>query len=578
MADTLALGLGMLVVVGGILVLRLHAFLALIAGALVVAAVTPADAVRQSLLHGPSWTVVAIDGERITLDGADDDGTLPDPGAFVLLDHDEKDGTGPDELSVVVFIRFDSGPDGRSIGKVSRAVDVVEVDEALRVGDRLVERERYDAAREVADAGAMGRVASAFGGTAGKIGILIGLATVIGTCLLVSGSAERIVRTFQAVFGERRTPLAFVVSSFILAIPVFFDTVFFLMLPLAKAMAAQTGRDYVKYVLAIVVGGTLAHSLVPPTPGPLFVATELGVGLDAMALGGIAVGTCGVAVGYVYMIWINRVMPIPLRSEVGQPDSKPHAPSDGDDPDCHVDRDAVDLPPFGLAILPVVLPLVLLFGNTVWGAVDPSIREALPMGLASQLDRALGVLGEKNMALACGAVVALVTLLGRPGVTRVEATRLVQRGLSEGGVVVLITCAGGAFGEVIRQTDIGATLSRTLPVAASGVGLLVAAFTLTMIIRAVQGSATVAMITTVGILGPVASQVDPGFHPVYLALAIGTGSKPLPWMNDSGFWVVGRMTGFNEAETLKTFSVLLTIMGVVAFAATVVAAMLLPMR
>src|SRR5690606_12402007 len=142
------------------------------------------------------------------------------------------------------------------------------------------------------------RVATAFGSTCAKIGILIAMASIIGGCLLKSGAAERIVRASLRLFGEKNAPLGFLSSSFTLGIPVFFDTVFYLMIPLGKAMATRTQRNYALYVMAIVAGGVMAHSLVPPTPGPLFVASELGVNIGVMMIGGIIFGIITVIFGY----------------------------------------------------------------------------------------------------------------------------------------------------------------------------------------------------------------------------------------------------------------------------------------
>ena len=144
--------------------------------------------------------------------------------------------------------------------------------------------------------------------------------------------------------------------------------------------------------------------------------------------------------------------------------------------------------------------------------------------------------------------------------------------MSSGGVIILITAAGGAFGHVLRQSGIAEAIQHRFPGTQDGTTLLFLAFAITAIVRFAQGSATVAMITSVGIVGPIAAGLSLGYHPIYLALAIGCGSKPLPWMNDSGFWVVGRMSGMTEAETLKTYSVTLTLMGIVGFLVTLAGA------
>jgi GntP family gluconate:H+ symporter len=150
------------------------------------------------------------------------------------------------------------------------------------------------------------RVAIGFGDTCTKVGLLIVLASIIGKCLLDSGAAERIVRTMLSVFGERRAPTAFMVSSFALGIPIFFDTVFYLMIPLARAMGVRLQRSYSLFVIAVIAGGTMAHSLVPPTPGPLFAASAFGVSIGMMIIVGSIIGLICSITGLIYGVWVNR--------------------------------------------------------------------------------------------------------------------------------------------------------------------------------------------------------------------------------------------------------------------------------
>ncbi|UUO04683.1 GntP family permease [Blastopirellula sp. J2-11] len=551
-----AIVLGMLIVVFGVLFLRLHAFLALFFATLVVAAATATHSVSESVLLHCTAQVDAISGKQLDLSEVGKD-LAAKPGAYYLVSNVEAitKSTSP----LVWIERFEVADDSATAFLGEELPENV-----VAVGARLVPHDKYQHAVQLAKTSPINRVANALGDTFGKIGLLIAMASIIGQCLLASGAAERIVQTIRQAMGEKWTALAFVVSSFVLAIPVFFDTVFFLMLPLAQAMARKTGRDYLKYVMSIIVGGSLAHSLVPPTPGPLFVATELNVSIGAMAIGGIGVGIWGVIAGYFYMLWANRRWQIPLRLDA--PETPPHESTDLDQP-----REP-QLPSFGLSILPVVVPIFLLGMKTVsqtW--LSDFDGPWMPFWNST-----ISFFGDKNIALSLGAVLALLTLLGKPQMTWAGLGKSVQKALSEGGVVVLITCAGGAFGEMIRQTNVGATIAQSLPESVGGTGLLVTAFLVTVIIRVIQGSATVAMIAAIGIVVPVATQIGLPFHPVYLALAIGCGSKPLPWMNDSGFWVISRMSGFTEKETLKTFSVLLTIMGVVSFLATLVCAICFP--
>ncbi len=471
--------IGMVVVLGGILVLRLHAFLALILGAIIVGSLTSAPALRQ-FARDKNMTVAQTDA---------------------LLQ--------------------------QSAGE---------------------------------------RVANAFGQTCTKIGILIALASIIGKCLLESGAAERIVRSTLKRFGESKAPLAFLSTAFLLAIPVFFDTVFYLMIPLAKAMGIRTRRNYGLYVMAIVAGGTMAHSLVPPTPGPLFVAGELSVSLGLMILGGIVVGLFTVSSGYVYALWANRRWPIALRDS---------ADISTADLESLSNKDERDLPSFWLSVLPILLPVVLIAGRTILG----SFFEAPSSGESSKaLHGLIGLfdyLGNPNIALALSAGIALATLALRQGSNRKKVTMSVQNALSSGGVIILITAAGGAFGGILQQTGIGPRIQELA--SAHQLAVLPLAFIVTAVVRTAQGSATVAMITAIGIMGGFADANQLGFHPLYLALAIGCGSKPVAWMNDSGFWVISKMSGMTEGETLRLSSAMMVVMAFVGLVVIMIFARVLPL-
>lgn len=390
------------------------------------------------------------------------------------------------------------------------------------------------------------RVTVAFGNTCGKVGILIALATVVGKCLMESGAADRIVRTALRIFGEHRAQFAFLGSGFLLGIPIFFDTVFFLMVPLAKAMWMRTKRNYLFYILAIVAGATMTHSLVPPTPGPLFVATQLNVDLGVMILAGCAVGFFSALSGCLYANWVNGRIEIPVRES---------AQSSLADLESLAARDDSQLPPLWLALLPIFLPVILIGGNTISGAKSS--------------------LGNPNIALAISCTIAMGMLAWqkKAGLSRLGES--IQSALADGGLIILITAAGGAFGGVLQQSGIGARIQELS--ATYQIGVLPLAFGVTALVRIAQGSATVAMITAVGILGGMAAPDQLGFHPVYVALAVGCGSKPIPWMNDSGFWVVCRMSGMTEKEMLKTHSMMLLIMGLAGLTATMLAARIFPM-
>ncbi len=421
--------------------------------------------------------------------------------------------------------------------------------------------ESPEAAQKLASSPFGLRVATAFGVTCGKIGIVICMASIIGKCLLDSGAAMRIVRTILNKLGEKNAPAAMGASGFFLGIPVFFDTVFYLLVPLAKALAASTKRNYGLYVLAIIAGGTIAHSQIPPTPGPLFVAEQLGIDIGVMMLSGIIVGGIAAGSGVLYALWINKHHPIPLREdELGtdHPTQKWEEIKDS------------DLPNFWLSVTPILLPLILLSGKTIVTGVASSSGIELPVWL----NGAIQWLGDKNVALTIAASVALVTLYLVKKQTGVKTA--MESALSSGGIVLMITCAGGAFGGMLQQSGIRGVVEQFG--VTDGIWFLPMAFLLTAMIRTVQGSATVAMITSVGILAPMATTGQLDFHPLYLAMVIGFGSKPVPWMNDSGFWIIGKMSGMTVKETLANFSVMATLMAVVGLIVSVIASEVIPLK
>jgi gluconate:H+ symporter, GntP family len=415
-----------------------------------------------------------------------------------------------------------------------------------------------EAAQALADQTAGERVAREFGATAGRIGLLIAMAALIGKCLLESGAADRIVRTGLRWMGADRSAQAFVLSGFLLAIPVFFDTIFLLLIPLGKAMAFRAGKNYALYVMSIIAGGTMAHSLVPPTPGPLYVAGQLQVEPGLMIVGGLAVGIVTSSFGYLYAVWTNARWPLQLRESS---DMKL------EEMERILRRPEDELPPLWMSLLPVLLPLALIGGRTVTGGL-------IGAGEGGLVGQFFARLGEPNIALVISAIVALGMVSWQRKSLR-QSADFMQSALAAAGIIILITSAGGAFGSMLQQTGIGPWLQSLA--AEYRVGVLPLAFGLTALVRTAQGSATVAMITTVGMLAGFSDPEQLGFHPLYLALAIGCGSKPFPWLNDSGFWVIGKMSGLTEVETIRYFSIMISLMGLAGLLVVMLAARLFPL-
>ena len=560
MHPILVLAIAVSIVLAGILIFRLHAFLALTLAAFVVAMLTPAGAIQRFLLEKDVPLQIVEIGDRnrdsqisVTLRvKANLTGKQ-----FSVLRIDEATRS----VREVGSLDIDSS---RSLGTVAddqiTARFTPTAEEAIEVTDLVVHPLVYQAAVRDSKRTIGERVATAFGNTCGKIGILIALAAIIGKCLLDSGAADRIVRSALKVVGERGAPVAFVGSGFLLGIPVFFDTVFYLMMPLGKAMRMRTGRNYLLYVLTIVAGGSMAHSLVPPTPGPLLVAEELGIDLGLMILGGCCVGLCSSTAATIYAHLVNRRCELPLRESADFSLSQlEQLTQRGED----------ELPPLGLSVLPIVLPVILIAGNTV-------LTESGVLASGSRFASLAATLGNKNIALAIATALAIAMLVRQTRTSFKVLAESMQAALASGGVIILITAAGGAFGGMLQQTGV-ASLIRDLP-QYSPLVVLILAFLITTAIRTAQGSATVAMITAVGILAGFAADGQLGCHPLYLALAIGCGSKPIAWMNDSGFWVICKMSGMTESEGLRYVTPMSILMGVCGLLATLVGAAVWPMN
>ena len=399
------------------------------------------------------------------------------------------------------------------------------------------------------------RVAQAFGSTAGSIGIVIAMAAVIGVTMMASGAADRIVQAFIRLLGYERGGPALATSGFVLSIPVFFDTVFYLLIPLARSMFTQTGKDYLKYVVAIAAGAAATHALVPPTPGPLIIATNLSIDLGTLILIGALVAFPATTLGLFYAGWLNRRMPIPMRDVAGV---KTESTTE------------LELPNLGAAILPIVLPVVLISGKTV----------LLPLlDSTSFLTQTILVLGDPNMALLLSAIasVGLYIYMRRP--TRTRLGELLEQSLMSGGLIILITAAGGTFGAMLNEAQIGAAISDVFADSSQSSGLLILllGFGMASLLKFAQGSSTVAMITASAMLATLIPPDGLGFNIVYLGTAIGSGSLVGSWMNDSGFWIYAKMSGLSEVETLKSWSLLLVILGVTGGLVTLLLSWIMPL-
>jgi len=407
------------------------------------------------------------------------------------------------------------------------------------------------------------RVATEFGNTCSKIGILIAMAAIIGKCLLESGAAEKIIRSILYLTGMEKAPVAFLVSSFFIGIPVFFDTVIFLMMPLVKAMTMRLGKNYLLLVLCIMAGAAMANSLVPPAPGPLFLISEMKIPLGMMMIAGVIVGSFTITSGYFFAVWANKKWPAELKDSV---DSKL-----SDIKEIAI-KDEKQLPGLVISLLPILIPLVCICADTILNANTRSMD--MSSGF-QQFAKVVAYLGNKNTAITLGAGAALLVLIKAKKESKEGLKASVQSALLSGGGIILITASGGAFGGMLQQSGISTRIADITM--GYQMALIPLAFLISAVVRTAQGSATVALITTSGILSGMAFHADLGFHPVYLGLAIGCGSKLVPWMNDSGFWIICKLSNLTEKEALRTITPLFGVMGLTGIIIVMIGAKLFPL-
>lgn len=404
----------------------------------------------------------------------------------------------------------------------------------------------------------MPEVMARFGGVVGRIGIAIAMAAVIGQCLMESGAADKISRRFVAWLGDKYSSVSMLISGYVLSVPVFHDTVFYLLIPLARSLTIRSGgRNYVLNAVAIGAGGAATHVFVPPTPGPLAMAAEMNIDLGTVILVGLVVAIPSALAAYLYAVWIDRKLNISIREAPGLP---------LEELEKIANRPESELPGMGVSLLPIVLPVLLITANTVTNT----------FAAESELAEIVEFIGNPSFALMVSAAAALWVLARQKQMSFRELAGPVEESIKNAGLIIMITAGGGAFGGMLVAAGVGEVIGEMAREA--GFPLILLGFGFAMMLRIAQGSATVAMITVSAIVAPLIVGNPPPYHPVYILMSIGGGSIVGGWMNDSGFWVYRTMTGLTEIEALQTKSAALAVLGTVGMLTAWLGALLLPMR
>ncbi|NIY67823.1 sugar transport integral membrane protein [Streptomyces malaysiensis] len=406
---------------------------------------------------------------------------------------------------------------------------------------------------------AVSLIESGMGGILGHIAIIIGLGTMLGAILEVSGGAEALSARLLGLFGERRAPLAMGLTGLIFGIPVFFDVGIFVLAPIVYAAAKRSGKSILLYAMPLLAGLSMTHAFLPPHPGPVAAAGLLHVDLGWVILMGIVVGIPSVLAAWGYSAWIgNRIfVPVPQDMVEAAEESREAVAAQqraaGTTP---AEQPVSVATVLGIIGTPLVLILCATFSSV---ALDPSTGRSV-----------IEFFGHPFVALTIALLLAYYLLGIRRGWSRKSLETVSTASLKPVGNILLVVGAGGVFGAVLKGSGVAQALADAFD--SAGLPVIVLAWLISVVLRVAQGSATVAIVTTAGIVTPMLSEGD--YSQAHLALvimSISAGSIFASHVNDGGFWMVAKYFGISESDTLKSWTVLETVLSVAGF---VVAALL----
>ncbi len=394
--------------------------------------------------------------------------------------------------------------------------------------------------------GIVNSITTGFGGTLGSIGIIIGFGVMMGQIFERTGAAQRMAQTFLKLFGKKREEEALALTGFLVSIPIFCDSGFVILAPIAKAISRATKKSVISLGAALAAGLVITHSLVPPTPGPLGVCGIFGVDVGKFILYGLVVSVPMTVACTFYARWVGKKLyQIPDDKEgfVRLPYQEPDYSRD-------FSIGSENLPSTLESFAPLFLPIILILISTVSSA----------LGKTSGFMMAFQFLGSPIVAVGIGLVLAIFTL-GR-SLTREEAIKEMEKGMASAGIIMLVTGGGGALGQIIKDSGLGTYMAEAL--AGTAVPIVILPFLIATAMRFIQGSGTVAMTTAASISAPII--LAAGINPILGALACCAGSLFFSYFNDSYFWVVNRTLGVGEVkDQILTYSITSTIAWAVGF-------------
>lgn len=387
--------------------------------------------------------------------------------------------------------------------------------------------------------------------TLGFVATIVGLGAIFGGIMEKSGGAPAMAKGLIHAFGSKRIPSAMMMTGFILAIPIFFDVAFIILVPITYALQRSSGKSLLLFALPLLAGLATSHTFIPPTPGPVAVADIIGADLGWVIVIGLVGGIpAAIVAGLFYGKYIGTKLfiaaPPVTDEEVNQ---------------------TKDLPSLSTLLVIMAVPMVLIFGGSI-------VKSGMITFSNERFQNLLLLIGHPFSALIFANILVWYFLGIKRGHSATELLKVSTNSFKPTGLIILCTGAGGVFKQVLIETGAGNAIAEQL--SESGLPLVVFAFLAAVIIRAAQGSATVAMITAAGLIAPVVTLGS--FSPPQLAtlvLAIASGASAVSHVNDSGFWMVNQYLGLTEKQTFQTWTILTTLLALTGFVMSLVLFMIL---
>lgn len=392
-----------------------------------------------------------------------------------------------------------------------------------------------------------------FFNTVKSIGIVIIFGIMVGNFLDAAKGTNRMALDTIRMVGQKHASLAMAITGYIVSIPVFSDAAFVILSPLLKALHKKSGIPLAILAVSLSAGLLATHVYVPPTPGPLAAAGLLGIDLGQAIMWGAFAAVFMTLFGWIFAELYFRNKPesyYTFRSDEEQEKEMVQPTLEEDS----------NLPGTWASLLPLLLPIILILLNT-------SCSMLLPKG--HYIRNVTSFIGDSNIALAIGSVAAIMTLGGRLGKEKV--LKIMDKSLSDAGSIVFITAAGGALGAVLKQSHAGASLANL--VINTGLPFILIPFVISGLLKIVQGSGTVAVVTAATLCAPIASKL--GLNPILIFLASGAGARSCCHVNDSFFWVYTNCMGFDMKTGLRTLSISNVAMALGGLFATYIASLVL---